>query len=65
MPAEQSLECDLKTEVNFVSRGADFEIRLENRSRLLLPRGTDFEMQLENQSRLLLPCEADFDMRLQ
>jgi hypothetical protein len=26
--------CDLKTEVDFVSRGADFEMRLENRSQL-------------------------------
>jgi hypothetical protein len=26
--------CDLKTEVDFVLRGADFEVRLENRSRL-------------------------------
>jgi hypothetical protein len=34
MPAERTLECDLKTEVDFVPREADFEMRLENRSRL-------------------------------
>jgi hypothetical protein len=35
MPAEQTLVCDLKTEVDFMMpRGADFEMRLENRSRL-------------------------------
>jgi hypothetical protein len=34
MPAVRTLECDLKTEVDFVPRGADFEMRLENRSRL-------------------------------
>jgi hypothetical protein len=28
------LECDLETEVDFVPHGADFEMRLENRSRL-------------------------------
>jgi hypothetical protein len=28
MPAERTLECDLKTEVDFVPRGADFEMRL-------------------------------------
>jgi hypothetical protein len=42
MPAERTLECDLKTEVNFVPRGADFEMRLENQSRLELPHGADF-----------------------
>jgi hypothetical protein len=26
--------CDLNTEVDFVPRGADFEMRLENQSRL-------------------------------
>jgi hypothetical protein len=26
------LECDLKTEVDFVPRGADFEMQIENRS---------------------------------
>jgi hypothetical protein len=29
MPAERTLECDLKTEVDFVLRGANFEMRLE------------------------------------
>jgi hypothetical protein len=29
MPAEQTLECDLKTEVDFVPREANFEMRLE------------------------------------
>jgi hypothetical protein len=30
MPAEQTLECDLKTEVDFVMPcGADFELRLK------------------------------------
>jgi hypothetical protein len=33
-PAVRTLEWDLKTEVDFVPRGADFEMRLENRSRL-------------------------------
>jgi hypothetical protein len=42
MPAERTLECDLKTEVDFVPRGADFERRLENRSRLYVPCETDF-----------------------
>jgi hypothetical protein len=32
MSAEQTVECDLKTEVDFVPRGANFEMRLENRS---------------------------------
>jgi hypothetical protein len=30
MPAERTLECDLKIEVDFVPRGADFEMRLKN-----------------------------------
>jgi hypothetical protein len=39
MPAVRTLECDLKTEVDFVMpRGADFELRLENRSRLYAAR---------------------------
>jgi hypothetical protein len=38
MPAERTLECDLKTEVDFVPRGADFEMRLEIRSRLCAVR---------------------------
>jgi hypothetical protein len=38
--------CDLKTEVDFVPRGADFEMRLENRSRLSLPREANFGMRL-------------------
>jgi hypothetical protein len=29
MSAVWTLECDLKTEVNFVPRGADFELRLK------------------------------------
>jgi hypothetical protein len=29
MPAVRNLECDLKTEVDFVPRGADFELRLK------------------------------------
>jgi hypothetical protein len=32
--AERTWRCDLKTEVDFVPRGADFEMRLKNRSRL-------------------------------
>jgi hypothetical protein len=32
------LECDLKTEIDFVPRGADFEMRLENQSRLCAAR---------------------------
>jgi hypothetical protein len=46
MPAERTLECDLKTEVDFAPRGADFEMRLENRSRIQLPREADFDMRL-------------------
>jgi hypothetical protein len=38
MPAEQTLECNLKTEVDFVPCGADFEMRLENQSRLCAAR---------------------------
>jgi hypothetical protein len=38
MPAERTLECDLKTKVDFVPRGADFEMRLEDRSRLCVAR---------------------------
>jgi hypothetical protein len=38
MPAERTLERDLKTEVDFMPRGADFEMRLENRSRLCAAR---------------------------
>jgi hypothetical protein len=38
--------CNLKTEVDFVLRGADFEMRLENRSRLKLSRKADFDMRL-------------------
>jgi hypothetical protein len=38
--------CDLKTEVDFVPRGADFEMRLEKRSRFVLPREADFDMRL-------------------
>jgi hypothetical protein len=34
MPVVLTLECDFKTEVDFVPRGADIEMRLENRSRL-------------------------------
>jgi hypothetical protein len=34
MPVVWTLECGLKTEVNFVPRGADFEMRLENLSLL-------------------------------
>jgi hypothetical protein len=44
--AERTLRCDFKTEVDFVPRGADFEMRLENRSRLQLPREVDFDMRL-------------------
>jgi hypothetical protein len=50
MPIERTLECDLKTEVNFVPRGVDFEMRLENRSRLCDADKPDFRMRLENQS---------------
>jgi hypothetical protein len=32
MSAVRTLECDLKTEVDFVSRGVDFEMQLEDRS---------------------------------
>jgi hypothetical protein len=49
---EWTLICDLKIEVDFVPRGADFKMRLENRSRLRMPRGADFDMRLENRSRL-------------
>jgi hypothetical protein len=45
MPAERTLECDLKTEVDFEPRGADFEMRLENEVDFV-PRGADFEMRL-------------------
>jgi hypothetical protein len=38
MPAVRTLECDLKTEVDFVPRGADFQMRLENRSQLCAAR---------------------------
>jgi hypothetical protein len=44
--AERTLECDLKTEVDFVPHGADFEMQLENRSRLRLPHRADFDMRL-------------------
>jgi hypothetical protein len=39
MPAERTLDCDLKTEVDFVTRRADFEMRLKNRSRLCATLG--------------------------
>jgi hypothetical protein len=51
MPAVRTLECDLKTEVDFVPRGADFEMRLETEVDFV-PRGADFEMRLKNRSRL-------------
>jgi hypothetical protein len=51
MPAVRTLECDLKTEVDFVPRGADFEMRLETEVDFV-PCGVDFEMRLENRSRL-------------
>jgi hypothetical protein len=38
MPAVRTLECDLKIEVDFVPRGADFEMLLENQSRLYAAR---------------------------
>jgi hypothetical protein len=38
MPAERTLECDLKSEVDCVPREADFEMRLENQSRLCATR---------------------------
>jgi hypothetical protein len=52
MPAERTLECDLKTEVDFVPRGADFEMRLETEVNFRMPRGADFDMRLQNRSRL-------------
>jgi hypothetical protein len=65
MPAERTLECDLKTLVDFVPRGADFEMRLKNRSQLcdvawsgLLSRDLKTEVDFR------LPRKADFDMRL-
>jgi hypothetical protein len=51
MPAVRTLECDLKTEVDFVPRRADFEMRLVTEVDFM-PRGADFDMRLENGSRL-------------
>jgi hypothetical protein len=45
MAAERTLECDLKTEVDFVPRDAYFEMRLKNEVDFRLPRGADFEMR--------------------
>jgi hypothetical protein len=44
MPAKQTLECDLKTDVDFVPHGADFEMRLENQSQLCDAGKADFKM---------------------
>jgi hypothetical protein len=52
MPADRTLECDLKTEVDFVPRGADFEMRLKTEVDFVMPRGADFELRLKNRSRL-------------
>jgi hypothetical protein len=58
MPAERTLECDLKTEVDFVPLGADFERRLENRSRLCAAQSGLWNATEEVEFRL--PCETDF-----
>jgi hypothetical protein len=46
MPAERTLECDLKAEVDFVPRGADFEMRLKIEFDFRVPHRVDFDMRL-------------------
>jgi hypothetical protein len=42
MPSKWTLECDLKTEVDFVSRGADFEMPCRADFRCNLKTEVDF-----------------------
>jgi hypothetical protein len=64
MRAERTLECDLKTEVDFVPRGADFEMRLENRSRLCAAWSGLGNATLETEVDFRMPRGADFELRL-
>jgi hypothetical protein len=57
MPTVRTLECDLKTEVDFVPRGADFEMRLENRSRLCAAQSRLLRCDLK--SEVELSCRAE------
>jgi hypothetical protein len=74
MPAVRTLECDLKTEVDFVPRGADFEMRLENRSQLCAARSGLWDATWKPKSTLsrakrTLRCDlktkVDFSCRIE
>jgi hypothetical protein len=46
MPTERTLECDLKTEVDFVR--AERTLKCDLKTKVdLVPRGADFEMRLQ------------------
>jgi hypothetical protein len=53
MPKERNLECDLKTEVDFVPHGADFEMQHKN----------DFSCRTGRTLRCDLKIEVDFSCR--
>jgi hypothetical protein len=54
MPTERTLECDLKTEVDFVR--AERTLKCDLKTKVdLVPRGADFEMRLW---KLTLDCHV-------
>jgi hypothetical protein len=64
MPARKTLECDLKTEVNFVPRGRTLSCDLKTEVDFSCRTERTLERDLKTEVDFPLPCRANFKMRL-